>query len=78
MAITLQQAEESLQMWLDAERAIATAQSYTIGSRNLTRANLAEVTKRIKYWEDKVAELKVVGVTGKRLRRTKQFIPRDY
>ncbi len=77
MAITLQQAKESLDMWLEAERAIATAQSYTIGSRNLTRANLSEVTKRIKYWEDKVKVLETEA-SGKRMRRTKHFVPRDF
>lgn len=76
MAITLEQAQENLQIWLEAERKIASAQSYAIGSRNLTMANLNEVAKRIKYWEDKVASLEAVS-KGKRLRRTKQFIPRD-
>lgn len=77
MAITLQQAKENLEMWLKAERAIATAQSYTMGNRNLTRANLSEVTKRIQHWENKVAELEMQA-NGKRMRRTKHFIPRDF
>lgn len=76
MSITLETARESLQMWLEAERAIANAQSYTIGNRSLTRANLAEITKRIQYWENRVTELEMKA-RGKRMRRTKQFIPRD-
>lgn len=77
MALTLEEVQENLQMWREAEKAIATAQSYTIGSRNLTRANLSEVIRRIKYWEEKEAEIEM-RAQGKRLRRTKQFIPRDW
>ncbi|MFJ7407133.1 MULTISPECIES: DUF6148 family protein [unclassified Lysinibacillus] len=77
MAITLQEAQTNLKVWLDAERAIANAQSYTISNRSLTKANLSEVAKRITYWQNKVAELEMVQ-KGKRIRRTKQFIPMDF
>jgi len=76
MAITLEEAQENLNLWLEAERTIANAQSYTIGSRSLTKANLTEVAKRITYWENKVTELEMAN-KGKRMRRTKQFIPWD-
>ncbi|MBG9692694.1 hypothetical protein ABD91_18110 [Lysinibacillus sphaericus] len=76
MAITLEEAQENLRIWLEAERTIANAQSYTISNRSLTKANLSEVAKRITYWENKVAELEMAQ-KGKRMRRTKQFIPRD-
>ncbi|MEY9975744.1 DUF6148 family protein [Lysinibacillus sp. RC79] len=76
MAITLEEAQENLRIWLEAERAIANAQSYTISNRSLTKANLSEVAKRISYWENKVSELEMTQ-KGKRMRRTKQFIPRD-
>lgn len=76
MAITLEEARENLRIWLEAERAIANAQSYTISNRSLTKANLSEVAKRITYWENKVAELEMTNI-GKRMRRTKQFIPWD-
>lgn len=76
MAITLEEAQENLSIWLEAERAIANAQSYTISNRSLTKANLSEVAKRITYWENKVAELEMTN-KGKRIRRTKQFIPWD-
>lgn len=36
-----------LTQYLEAETAILTGQSYTIGNRTLTRANLAEVRKAI-------------------------------
>lgn len=76
MAIKLEEAQENLRVWLEAERAIANAQSYTISNRSLTKANLSEVAKRIIYWQNKVAELEMTR-NGKRIRRTKQFIPRD-
>ncbi|MEA0565323.1 DUF6148 family protein [Lysinibacillus irui] len=76
MAITLEEAQENLRVWLEAERSIANAQSYTISNRSLTKANLSEVAKRITYWQNKVAELEMIR-NGKRIRRTKQFIPRD-
>lgn len=56
---------------------LAGAQSYAIGSRNLTRANLAEVTEMIKQLEKEIAieEAKSAG-RG----RNKMFgvIPRDF
>ncbi|MDT2270063.1 DUF6148 family protein [Paenibacillus larvae] len=37
---TLQEAQTHLKAWLEAEMAVASAQSYTIAGRSLTRANL--------------------------------------
>ena len=42
--ITLKIAKTHLEEWLKAELAVTTSQSYTIGSRVLTRANLTEKT----------------------------------
>ena len=36
-----------LRMYLDAERAVLSGQSYQIGNRQLTRANLSEIRKAI-------------------------------
>lgn len=44
-------------MWLEAESEVAINQSYTIGGKSFTRANLAEIRKQIEYWSNKVAEL---------------------
>lgn len=74
--ITLERAKIHLEAWLDAELAISTGQSYTIGSRSLTRANLSEVRKQIDYWRNKVAELEIT-VSGRKVHRNKRFIPRD-
>lgn len=38
---------ERLKLYISAERAILSGQSYTIGNRTLTRANLSEVRKAI-------------------------------
>ena len=53
----LERNAERLELYYEAERAILDgAQSYTIGTRNLTRANLAEITEMIETLETKVAE----------------------
>lgn len=53
----LERNAERLELYYEAERAILDgAQSYTIGTRNLTRANLAEITDMIAALETKVAE----------------------
>lgn len=52
--ITIEIAQKHLDTWLDAEMAIATGQSYTIGSRRLDRANLTEVRNAITYWQNQL------------------------
>lgn len=56
--ITLEQAEEQLNLWLKANQAISSGVSYTIGSRSLTRVNSSEILKQIEYWDSKVTQLK--------------------
>ncbi len=41
---------------MKAEEAIATGQSYQIGSRMLTRADLKQVREEMEYWAGKLAE----------------------
>lgn len=64
--ITLAQAEAKLTVWLAAEEALATSQSYEIevegNRRQLTRADLAEVGKRVTYWNNMVQRL--TGIAG--------------
>ncbi|GAB5376481.1 MAG: hypothetical protein AcusKO_29430 [Acuticoccus sp.] len=59
--ITLQTAEERLELWLAADAAVAGGQSYTIttatGSRSLTRADVAEIRKQVDYWNGWVRQL---------------------
>lgn len=47
--ITLETAKRHLDAWLEAELAVTNAQSYTIGSRTMTKANLTEIRKSIEY-----------------------------
>lgn len=65
--ITLADAEAKLATWLAAEEKIANGQEYTIGSRTLKRADLADVRESITYWDGKVKQLSR-GSTGIRIR----------
>lgn len=57
-AITIEEARRYLAMWLKAEEKVAVSgQSYKIGNRTLTRANLSEITKMRGYWENRVERL---------------------
>lgn len=60
-------------MWLDAEAAIATGQSYQIDNRKLERANLAEVRKQIEFWQLQEGK----SIRASRGRRGKRIVPRD-
>lgn len=71
-AITLEKAKQHLNMWLEAEEVISTHQSYTMGSRSLTRADLGKVAERIKYWSGVVNSLE----NGRR-NRIYRAVPRD-
>lgn len=64
---------ERLELWLSAEEALATSQSYKIGTREIRRADLPEVRKQIEFWENK---LSTVENKGNR-RRTWRAVPRD-
>jgi hypothetical protein len=55
--ITLDQANAQLALWLAADTAVASGQSYSIGGRSLTRANAAEITNKIDYWSGWVSRL---------------------
>lgn len=74
--ITLETAKKHLDLWLTAESEIATSQSYTIGTRSLTRANLKEVREQIKYWQNKVTELENLAARKGR-NRVYRAVPRD-
>ena len=74
--ITLKIAEKHLEAWLTAELEVTTHQSYTIGSRSLTKANLSEIRKQIEYWSDQVARLENIEKRGGR-NRVYRAVPRD-
>ena len=74
--ITLETAQRHLDEWLEAELAVTNAQSYVIGSRTMTKANLGEIRKSIEYWQGKVNALENAVKYGGR-NRVRRFVPRD-
>lgn len=75
--ITLEIAQEHLDEWLEAELAVTTHQSYQLGGKSLTRADLGEIRETIDYWEQKVAQLQALEQNGGRGRMFR-VVPRDY
>lgn len=73
--ITLDEAKENLRMWLDAQSAVSTGQSYRIGTRSLTRTNVADILKMIRYWQNVIDELEAGVGRGARVYRG---VPRDF
>ena len=65
--ITLEQAEAQLDTWVAANTAVASGQSYQIGTRQLTRVNSKEIIEQIEFWDAKVKELSS-GTNGMRIR----------
>jgi hypothetical protein len=55
MAIDAATAQTQLDLWIAADSAVATGQSYSIAGRSLSRVNAAEITAKIDYWEKKLA-----------------------
>lgn len=55
--ITLVQAQAQLDAWLAASLAVAQGQSYEIAGRRLARADAAEVTRNVQYWQQQVTLL---------------------
>jgi hypothetical protein len=72
--ITIEEARANLDMWLEAEKAVATGQSYKIGGRSLTRASLSDITARIKFWRNELDKLETSAGKGARVLRA---VPRD-
>lgn len=71
--ISLDVARENLQIWIDAERAVATGAEYSIGTRRLKRADLSQIAERINYWSAMVAALE----RGNKM-RVVRAVPRDF
>ena len=77
MESRLEKYKKRLEMYEQAEEAILNgAQSYSLGSRNLTRANLAEVKDMIDYLEKQVA-IEEAKAKGKGKMRVMGGVPRD-
>ena len=61
--ITLAYAQEQLDLYLAAERAVLNNQSYSIGDRTLTRANLVDIQKGIETWDLRVKKMSRGGLS---------------
>ena len=67
---------EKLDTWLAAEEAVATGQSYQIGNRMLTRADLKQIRNQMEYWATQLAVCENEEKAGGR-NRLFHFVPRD-
>lgn len=76
MAFTVRECRERLRIWLDAEAAIASGQSYMIDNRRLERANLAQVREQIKFWRNELQKAES-AINGRGRRRITRIMPRD-
>lgn len=70
-SISVAKATELLDLWLGADAAVASGQSYSIGNRSLTRADAADITEKIKFYADLCDKLSRGGT------RVQKVIPRD-
>lgn len=66
--------KERLEKYYEAEEKILNSQSYSLGSRTLTRANLKEIQTMIDKLENEIAQLESHGGTG---RRAVRVVPLD-
>jgi len=71
---TLAEAQAHLDAWLAADLAVASGQAYTIGSRSLTRADSASISKQVAFWHNEVIRLEAGRGRGLRVLRA---VPRD-
>lgn len=68
--------EQKVKTWLEAEEAVATGQSYQIGTRSLTRADLKSIREELEYWAGKLAQAENEAKSGGR-NRVYRVVPRD-
>lgn len=55
--ITLEHAEAQLALWIAADTAVASSQSYEINGRKLTRADATAIRENITFWNSWVQKL---------------------
>jgi len=67
--ITLADAQDRLQEYLNAEAKVLLGQEYELAGRRMTRANLGEIQKGIDLWNKRCQELSA-RATGNGRRRT--------
>ncbi len=65
---------ERLKAYYSAEMAVLSSQSYSVGGKTLTRANLAEIRATIEKLENKLKQIENYKRNGK----TKRVVPLDF
>jgi len=78
--ISVKMAKAHLDLWYTAEEKVMAGQSYQIGTRSLTRADLSDILKAIDYWSDKLAEAEqaeAAASMGGGRNRVYRVVPRD-
>ena len=70
-----QRLQNRLELYYQAEEKVLAGQSFTIGSRSMTRADLGKIQDMISELEGKISAIDANG-TGKR--RVARIIPRDF
>lgn len=68
--------QQKLNTWLAAEEAVATGQSYQMGTRMLTRADLKQIREEMEYWANQLAIVESEEKQNGR-NRVYHFVPRD-
>lgn len=63
-----------LNLYYEAEEKVLNSQSYTLGSKTLTRADLTSIQNMIKKLEGEIASLEQYGTTK---RRSVRIVPVD-
>jgi len=59
--------QRMLDEYLAAETAALSSQSYSIGGRTLTRANLSEIRKGVEVWNDRLSAAQRAEAIGGRV-----------
>lgn len=62
--LTLAVAQARLQVWLDADLAVAGGQSHVIGNRAYSATDAATIRDNIKYWRGVCKELEQEALDG--------------
>lgn len=69
-AEALKHNKEMLDLWRNAEKAVAGNQSYTIAGKTLTRVDADVIFERVSHYEKKVRQLESGKSGGIRFQRT--------
>lgn len=69
--ITLAIAEARLALYLAAETKVLSSQSYELGDRKLTRADLKEIREGLAYWQSHVDRLNPSPTTPRAVGRVR-------